>query len=66
MKNATDEDDFEALNNPFVINTVSKDDLKALKHEMMRKENALFDLMKENLKLQNEKLKLEIYGLKRG
>ena len=66
MKNAADEDDFEALNHPFVINTVSKDDLKALKHEMMRKENVLFDLMKENLKLQNEKLKLEIYGLKRG
>ena len=39
---------------------------QSLRYEIMRKENTLFDLRKENLKLRNEKLKLEIYGLKRG
>ena len=47
-------------------NRTNEKDIKNLQYEMMQKESSLFDLKKENLKLQNEKLKLEIYGLKRG
>ena len=40
--------------------------LKSMQYDVMRKKLELFALKEKNFRLQNRKLKLEIYGLKRG